>query len=146
MIDATDRTLLALLKDDSSQSYAALGEKLNLSAPAVFERVKKLRKSGVIRRSTVDLDGKKLGRPLLAYVHVTTEGWGKTPEMLALAEHPEVEELHSVTGDTCVLLKIRTESTKDLERLLKIVYDLPGVKGTRSYIVLDTYLERGAQP
>ena len=73
-------------------------------------------------------------------------GWGKGPDMLVLAELPEVEEMRAVTGETCALLKVRTSGTQALEDLLARIYAIPGVKGTRSYIVLSSYVERGPQP
>lgn len=146
MIDDTDRKLLGLLEEDALQSYAALGEKLHLSAPAVHERVKKLRKNGVIKKTTIAIDGDKIGRSLLAYIHVDTEGWGRTDALMGLAELPEVEEIHSVAGDACMLIKARTEDTKALESLLYHIYQLKGVKSTRSYVVLNTYLEHGPRP
>jgi Lrp/AsnC family leucine-responsive transcriptional regulator len=144
-MDATDRKLLAHMAEDATRSFKDLGEKLGLSAPSVYERVRKLRLAGTIRRTTIEIDGEKIGCPLLAFVHVSTEGWGKTPAMLALAEDPHVEEIHAVAGDTCMVLKVRCEGTKALEVLLKRIYDIPGVKGTQSYIALNTYLERGAR-
>ena len=91
------------------------------------------------------LDGAAVGKPLLAFVHVDTRGWGKSPELMALAELPELEEIHAVTGDTCVLLKVRVESSQALEGFLARLYDIPGVLRTRSYVVLSTYLERPPQ-
>lgn len=145
-LDAADRKLLALLAADATLAYAELGRRLHLSPPAVHERVKRLKRRGVIRGVVARLDGTKAGRPLAAFVHIDTTGWGKGPEMLALAELPEVEEMHTVTGDTCVLLKVRTSGTQALEDLLARIYAIPGVKGTRSYIVLSSYVERGPQP
>jgi Lrp/AsnC family transcriptional regulator, leucine-responsive regulatory protein len=142
-MDAVDRKLLAILADDATIAFRELGRRLGLSAPSVYERVKKLKSQGAIRRTTIEIDGEAIGCPLLAFVHVTTEGWGKTPEMLAITEDPRVEELHSVAGDTCMILKVRCEGTLALEQLLKRVYDMPGVRNTRSYISLNTYLERG---
>lgn len=142
-MDAIDRKLLAILADDATIAFRLLGQKLGLSAPSVYERVKKLKAQGAIRRTTVEINGEAIGCPLLAFVHVTTEGWGKTPEMLAITDDPRVEELHSVAGDTCIILKVRCEGTLALEKLLKRIYDMPGVRGTRSYISLNTYLERG---
>jgi Lrp/AsnC family leucine-responsive transcriptional regulator len=144
-MDAVDRKLLAILADDATIAFRELGQRLGLSAPSVYERVKKLKSQGAIRRTTIEIDGEAIGCPLLAFVHVTTEGWGKTPEMLAITEDPRVEELHSVAGDTCMILKVRCEGTLALEQLLKRVYDMPGVRNTRSYISLNTYLERGAR-
>ncbi len=142
-VDATDRRLLGLLAADATLSYAELGQRLHLSPPAVHERVKRLKREGAIRGVVARLDGAKLGRALAAFVHVDTTGWGKSPGMLALAELPEVEEMHSVTGDACLILKVRTAGTQDLEDLLARIYAVPGVRGTRSYVVLSSFLERG---
>src|SRR3954447_1886068 len=144
--DAVDRKLLGLLAEDASRSYAELGEILHLSPPAVHERVKRLRRDGVIQGTVARLDGARLGRPLLAFIDVDTAGWGKSESMLALAELPEVEEMHAVTGDACLILKVRTENPRMLEDLLARVYAIEGVRGTRSYVVLSSHVERGPRP
>ncbi|MBW8880906.1 MAG: Lrp/AsnC family transcriptional regulator, partial [Asticcacaulis sp.] len=113
---------------DATQSYAALGKFVGLSAPAVFERVRRLRQAGVISATVARLDGAKAGKPLLAFIHVDCEGWGKGPRMMRLSAFPEVEEMHSVAGDTAVILKVRTANTHALEALLAQIYALPGVK------------------
>lgn len=141
-IDAIDRKLLGELAMQADLSYADLGRRVALSAPAVHERVKRLRASGHIRATAALIDGPSVGKPLLAFIHVDTAGWGKTTELMALSELPELEEIHSVTGDTCMLLKARLESSQALEGLLAQIYDLPGVRSTRTYVVLSTYLER----
>lgn len=145
-LDAMDRKLLGALAEDATASYAELGARVGLSPPAAHERVKRLKRTGVIRRVAALIEPEAAGKPLLAFVHVDTTGWGKTPVLLSIEEHPEVEEIHSVAGDTCMLLKVRTESTHALEGLLARLYDTPGVKATRSYVVLSTYLERPVQP
>ncbi|SFK11453.1 DNA-binding transcriptional regulator, Lrp family [Mesorhizobium albiziae] len=145
-LDAADRRLLGVLVDDATVSYAELGERAGLSAPAAHERVKRLRRSGAIRQTSAIIDPKAVRKPLLAFVHVDTRGWGKTPELMAISKYPEVEEIHSVAGDTCMLLKVRTEDTRALEGLLARIYEVPGVVTTRSYVALSTYLERPVQP
>lgn len=144
-VDAVDRKLLGLLAEDATLSYAELGQRMNLSAPAVHERAKRLRESGAIRRTVAVLDPNLVGKPLLAFVHVDTAGWGKTPAMMRISELPEVEEIHAVTGDACLILKVRTAGPAALEDLLAHIYAVPGVKGTRSYVALRTHLERGTQ-
>lgn len=145
-LDAFDRKILAALTDDARRSFADIGAAVGLSAPAVFERVKRLRKSGALKGTTTRLDGAAIGKPLLAFVHVDAEGWGKGARMMALRDYPEVEEMHSVAGDTSVILKVRTADSHALENLLAQLYAVPGVRGTTSYIVLSTYLERPIQP
>lgn len=145
-LDAFDRKLLGLLVEDATRSYVELGEQVGLSAPAVHERVKRLRRSGAIRQTAALINPIAIHKTLLAFVHVDTSGWGKTPELLGIGKYPEVEEMHSVAGDTCMLLKVRTEDSRALEGLLARIYDVPGVIRTRSYVVLSTHMERPVQP
>jgi Lrp/AsnC family leucine-responsive transcriptional regulator len=58
-----------------------------------------------------------------------------------MRELPEVEEIHSVAGDTCMLVKARTSGTRALESVLARIYPIPGVKSTPRYIALNTYPE-----
>ena len=145
-VDDTDRRILGALVADATQSYAELGAAVGLSAPAVHERVKRLRRQGVIKATSALIDPNVVGKPLLAFVHVDTVGWGKSQALMAIADHPEVEEIHSVAGDTCMLLKVRSRDAQALEGLLGKLYATPGVKATRSYVVLSSYLERPVQP
>lgn len=145
VLDAIDRRILGELARDADLSYAELGDRVGLSPPATHERVKRLKASGRIRGTVAMLDETATGKPLLAFIHVDTTGWGKSKELMELGDLPEVEEIHSVTGDTCMLLKARFESSRALEGLLARLYDMPSVKGTRTYVVLSTYLERPSQ-
>ena len=145
-LDDVDRRLLTLVAEDASRSYADLGRLLNLSAAAVHDRVKRLRRDGVIKATVAQLDGANLGRPLLAFVHVDTTSWAVTRHLLALKDLPDVEEIHTVTGNSATLLKVRTRDTQTLERLLERIHSIEGFTGTRSYIALTTYLERGPSP
>lgn len=145
-LDARDRALLALLAQDATQSYVELGKLINLSAPAVHERVKRLRADGVIKATVAALDGIKLGRPFLAFVHVDTTSYSVAKQFLALKAFDEVEEIHTTTGDSAILLKVRTQDTRSFERLLARIHAIDGFSGTRSYIALTSYLERGPSP
>ena len=65
--------------------------------------------------------------------------------MMRMREFPEVEEMHSVAGDTGLILKVRTQGPQVLEHLLAQLYAIPGVTASRSYVVLSTYLDRPVQ-
>lgn len=145
-MDAFDRKLLGALAVDATQSYAALGEAVALSAPAVHERVRQMRATGVIRRTRVDIDPVAVGKPLLAFIHIEAAGWGKSERLMRISRFPEVEEMHSVAGDASMIVKARCESPQALENLLAQIHAVQGVSGTRSYIALSTFLERGVQP
>jgi len=145
-LDEKDRTLLAILAQDASLSYAELGRKLYLSAPAVHERVKRLKSEGVITGIVARLDSNKIDRPLLAFIHVDTSSWAVTRSILSLKSLSEIEEIHTVAGDSAMLLKVRTQNTQSLEALLEVIHSIDGFTGTRSYIVLTPHLERGPTP
>ena len=145
-LDGIDRRILRQLAEDATRPYAELGKLVHLSPPAVHERVKRLRRDGVIAATVARIDGRKIGCPLLAFIHVDTEGWGLTAPVLALREFADVEEIHTATGNTCLILKVRTRDTAGLEDLLERIYAIEGVRGTRSFVALNTYLERGPRP
>ncbi len=145
-MDGTDRTLLGLLQDDAHRSYADLGRAVHLSPAAVHERVRRMRRDGVIRRTTVEVDAAALGRHLLAFVEIDTEGWVKEPLADAVRDDPRVEELHSVAGDTHFIAKVRVGGPGELQDLLRDLYAVTGVRNTRTRVVLQTYVERGPSP
>jgi len=85
----------------------------------------------------------KDGRPLLAFVHVDTTSSTGMRQLVEFKELPEVEEIHSVTGESAMLLKVRARDTRELDSVLERVSAIEGFTATRSYIALSTYLERG---
>jgi DNA-binding Lrp family transcriptional regulator len=145
-LDDKDRRLLTLLAEDATISYTQLGELVHLSAAAVHERVKRLKREGVFARTVARIDGAKIGRPLLAFVHAHTSDYAVARQLIELRKFPEVEEIHTVTGDGAILLKVRTQDTQALERLLAKIHGIKGISGTRSHVALTTYLERGPSP
>ncbi|MFZ6765294.1 Lrp/AsnC family transcriptional regulator [Pseudoroseomonas sp. WGS1072] len=145
-LDPIDRKLLGALAEDASRSYAELSKVVNLSPPAVHDRVKRLKRDGVIKGTVAVLDGCKLGRTLLTFLVVDTSSYNATRELLKFASRPEVEELHTVAGDGCVLVKVRAADTESLENFLMEIQSLEGVRSVRSYIALSTFLERGPAP
>lgn len=144
-LDDFDRKILGALTMDARLSYVEIGKQVALSAPAVHERVKRLIASGTIKYMAAQLDGARIGKPFLAFVHIESEVWNRGEQMMRLKEMPEVEEMHSTAGDTCILLKVRTRDAAAMESFLEQVYAIPGVKGTKTKVVLSTFLERPVQ-
>ena len=91
-------------------------------------------------------EGVKEGRPLLAFVHVDTTSLAGMRQLLQLKDLPEVEEIHSVAGESTMLLKVRTRGARELDGVLERMGMIEGFTSTRSYIALSTYLERGPSP
>ena len=144
-VDGIDRRLLELLQQDATRSYAALGTAVGLSAGAVHERVRKMRASGVIRRTSVDVEPAALGQGVLAFVMIDSSVWmgDRAADFAAI---PEVQEAHAVAGDASVLVKVRTSTTGRLQDVLRRLYAVQGVGGTRATVVLETFFERQVSP
>ncbi|QKW11119.1 Lrp/AsnC family transcriptional regulator [Streptomyces sp. NA04227] len=140
-MDEVDLRLLALLQEDAGRSYAALGKEVGLSTGAAHERVRKLRESGVITRTRVDIDHAAVGRGVLAFVMVESTAWmGDSAE--AFAAVPEIEEAHIIAGSASVLVKVRTTDTVQLQDVLRRLFAIDGVSGTQATVVLESFFER----
>ncbi|MER7577319.1 Lrp/AsnC family transcriptional regulator [Streptomyces sp. NPDC126514] len=144
-MDHIDRALLDQLQLDATQSYAALGQAVGLSAGAAHERVRKLRERGVIRRTTIDVDPAAVGSSVLAYVMVDSTSW-MGDSVQDFAALPEIVEAHVIAGSASVLVKVRTATTEQLQDVLRRIYAIDGVSGTQATVVLETFFERPLSP
>lgn len=141
-LDATDVHLLTLLQRDGRAKRTALAEAVGLSIPSVSDRMRKLETRGVLTGVHATVDAKRLGRDVMAFVFVQSTGSDHYPEFVAtVTALDEVQELHSVTGDGSHVLKVRVRNTTALERLLARLQAIPGVRGTRTSLVLSTHKE-----
>lgn len=152
-LDATDRRILRLLQEDARRSFRSIGESVDLGAPSVHARVQRLEREGYIRGYHADVDPEKVGRAMTAFVSIGLEGArkGDTPRTEAVAESlrkdPDVLEVHAITGEDDLLVKIRTSDIRGLERLLlRSLEPLEGVRRTTTTIVVRTLLERDTPP
>jgi Lrp/AsnC family leucine-responsive transcriptional regulator len=141
-----NRKLLGLLREDARLTYAELGKRAHLSAPAVYERIRRLERAGVIQKHTVTVDPATIGLPFCAFIRIGTAGDHGCENIVAnLAKNPEIEECHSIAGEDTVLIKARTPSAMDLEYLIRRIRSIPGIVTTVTTVVLLTYFERGTQ-
>lgn len=141
-MDAIDVRLVSLLQGSGRISQNELAHAVGLSAPAVAERVRKLEDRGVIRQYTAIVDPKTLGLDVAAFIAVVINGSKYYPAFgQKVAERPEILECHSVTGQGSHLLKVRTDTTASLERLLSEIQSWPGVQSTMTSVVLSTVKE-----
>src|SRR4029453_9297870 len=97
---------------------AELGRRVNLSPPAVAERVQRLQRAGGITRYPPELDPRALGYQLTAVFRIKPAP-GRLPRIPELAlEIPEVSECHRITGEDCFFLKVHLHSIDELSTVL----------------------------
>jgi Lrp/AsnC family leucine-responsive transcriptional regulator len=143
-VDDIDREIVHLLHRDGRMSGEWVARAVSLSRPAVHERVKRLEERGVIRGYRALVDWEALGQPLTAFIWVRTVGacGSSAEEIMHLGrEGSTVEECHRVTGEWCLLLKVRAASPVALQDFLEGIRDLPEVEGTMTTLALSTLYE-----
>lgn len=117
-LDGVNAALLRELQADARLSIAELGRRVNLSAPAVADRLQRLERAGIVTGYRAVVDPKAIGYPVAAFVRIrpTTRRLHTIPELAR--EIPEIVECHRVTGEDCFVVKLHLRSMDDLEEIL----------------------------
>ncbi|MFI7552446.1 Lrp/AsnC family transcriptional regulator [Micromonospora sediminimaris] len=141
-IDAVDQRIIALLVADARASYADIGARVSLSAPAVKRRVDRLRSAGVIRGFTAIVDPASVGWTTEAFVELFCAG-RTTPAQIGVAvrRHPEVVGAYTVSGEADALVHLRAADIAHLEEALERLRAETFVTSSRSTIVLSRLVE-----
>jgi Lrp/AsnC family leucine-responsive transcriptional regulator len=118
LLDAKNVALLGLLRDDPQASVSELARRVRMSAPAVRERIERLKETGIIRGYEIDIDPAALGYPVAVFIRVRPMP-GHLAKIAALAKRtPEVVECHRITGEDCFIMKAHIEALERLDGLL----------------------------
>lgn len=149
-LDQVDVEILKTLSKDAKLTTKELARRLQSPVSTIFSRVRRLEKEGVIKRYVAILDPKKFGKETVAFVLVSfsTQGQNSVSQRdvaKRIAEFPEVQEAHIITGDWDILLKVRVSTVEELGNF--VVDKLRSVKGiskTVTSLVLSTEKEEQA--
>lgn len=140
-LDDLDREILCLLQENSRMSSAELARRVNLSAPGLQKRLRKLEESGVIGRYVTLVNREALGLDLLCFAQVTLTH--HQPDCVGrfcnqVKGLPEVLECHHLSGEFDYLLKVVVANHQHLEKFLsEKITTIPGVDRIRTSIVLN---------
>ena len=140
-LDDMDRKVLRLLQDDGRISSAELARRVNLSAPGLQKRLKKLEQKGVIDRYVTLVNREALGLDLLCFAQVTLTH--HQPDCVKnfctrVQSLQEVLECHYLAGEFDYILKVVVANHHHLEKLLREkIIPIPGVDKIRTSIVLN---------
>lgn len=137
-MDATDRRIVEALSRDARTTQLEIAKAVGLSQPSVAERIRKLEERGIITGYVATTDAKKLGKDITAFIGVAITHPRYFAEfarrVLSLGD---VLECHRVAGEDSYLLKVLTDNTDALDRLLvEGIRTIPGVARTHTTLVL----------
>jgi DNA-binding Lrp family transcriptional regulator len=139
-----DKKILQVLKENSKLSTQKISKKTSIPITTVHNRIKKLEKKGIIKKYTVILDNKKIGRPISAYVLITVDykllkQIKKTQYDLIkkLKSSELVEEAAIVTGETDLITKVRVRDIEELDNFVTTyLRNVDGIEKTKTLVVL----------
>ncbi|AMM99058.1 MULTISPECIES: Lrp/AsnC family transcriptional regulator [Bacillus] len=135
-ITDVDVHILNELKKDARLSMRELSKRVNLSAPAVAERVRKLEDAGVIEGYSVQVNYKKLGLMIDCLLEVTVLNGEYQRFVAFMNQHPRAFFAYRVAGQSCFFIKLSVASLEEIEAFIQAV---SGFTKTVSHIVLSEH-------
>lgn len=120
-----DLAILGVLQNDNTVPRRLIGEQVNLSAPSVQRRIRRMEKSGVIAANTAVLDPGRTGRPLTIIVEMelvseTASGIDQIKRLFA--ETPQIQQCYYVTGEADFVLLMSVASMAEYEELTRTLF------------------------
>ena len=138
-MDSIDVKIIRLLQKNARITASEISNEINMSVPAVSERLKKLEASGVIQQYTAIVNPRKLKKDLTAIMFISLERPKYADKFAdAIKLEDEVLECHYLAGDYDYSLKIITENTFTLQNLINRIKSVQGVQKTKTTVALST--------
>ena len=143
-IDSIDHKIIEFLKKNGKISRRKIAEELEISPQTVQNRIKTLEERGIILGYTIIANEKKVGKEVTAFILVALDRarqtWALTEQHLLLrTEELEIVEMHHITGDSDVIIKVKTRNLDSLEHIILKIVNLPGVARSRTLMCLSSY-------
>jgi DNA-binding Lrp family transcriptional regulator len=143
-LDDTDLRILRTLQEDASQTYMAIGEALGIAHTTVYDRIKRMKEYGVIKKHTIIVDSEKAGvENIMALMTVFTDPKESEKVAMKLSKAPQVLEVYtSISEELLVIAKVVAENQESLHKFIAdSVAPLPGVLRIRTSIVTKKFKE-----
>ncbi len=144
-MDEKDEKILKLLKENSKLTTHQISKKTLMPITTVHNRIKKLENEGVIKRYTLELDDKKIGKPISAYIQIIVDYKLLKEKKMSqhelarkLKAHESVEEAAMVTGGTDIIIKVGVKDIDELDNFVtKYLRNIEGIEKTQTMVVLN---------
>ena len=149
LLDKKDIQILRIIQKNSKITTREIARQLDIPVTTVFTRIKKLEQKGIIKEYRAILNEKKLGKGTTAFILASFSYRTQNKELLSqrelareIAKFPEVQEVHIITGDWDLLIKVKAEN---VEAIGKFVIDklrlVKGIEKTLTCVVFETEKE-----
>ena len=139
-IDEKDAEILRIIQDNANITNREIAAKVHLSPTPVFERLKRLRQQGYIKKIAAVLDAEKLECSFIAfcYIRLKQHTFENARNLMdAVRKIDEVAECYNISGDYDFMMKVYVSSMKEYQQfVLRIMGDLDCIGGLNSFFVM----------
>lgn len=138
-LDAVDLAILKHLQSDGAMSTPKLAEQLSLSVTPCWRRLKRLEEEGYILGYQANLDRRKLGLDVMAFVSLSFGNVGdKQPNRFEalIQDHVQVLSCHKITGEADYLLVVLANNLDDYSNFIEALRVIPGISSIHSNLAL----------
>lgn len=147
MLDEKDLKILEILKQNAKLTTKQIAKKVGMPATTVYNRIKGMEESGIIKGYMVSLNNKKLGKNISAYILITVDykllkEMKTTQHDLAkrLRKHKFVEEVDMITGTSDIIIRVATNDIDQLDEFVtKYLRNIDGVERTQTMVILSSF-------
>jgi len=137
-VDKLDLKIIRMLREDGRISFTEIAEKLKLSESAIRKRVQALRKKGVIKKFTIEINASKIGINTIAIVGVDVDPTELLEAAQKLCEIKEVRSVATSTGDHMIMTEIWSKDGRELTKIIsEKIGTIEGVKKICPAIILE---------
>ena len=140
-LDDVDKKILRELQRNGRVSFKTVAKEIGVSEATVFVRVKKLTEKGVLKGFKAIVEPKAIGKTLTAFILVRAQPKAYPAMLTALKKLDDVYEIYDITGQYYSILKVRTDGTDELSKIIDEIGAVDGVAGTETMIVFRTVKE-----
>lgn len=140
-LDSFDLAILRILQQDSTIPQRQIGEKVNLSAPSVQRRIKKMEKEGIIEAQVARINPSSVGLPITIIVEVElkAETGEKVDEIKrSFLNAAEIQQCYYVTGETDFVLIVIVGNMAEYEELTqRLFFSNENIRKFRTFVTMD---------
>jgi DNA-binding Lrp family transcriptional regulator len=138
-MDALDRRLLALLRENARSSIASLAKELGVARGTVQNRLSRLERDGTVVGYSVRLKPQVEEHRIRAFMTIAVEGNRIDEVIAALRGDPAVGALHSTNGRWDIVAELRADSLASFDQVLGRIRQLDGISSTETSLLLSTF-------
>ncbi|MCW0216330.1 MAG: Lrp/AsnC family transcriptional regulator [Pseudonocardia sp.] len=133
-LDSTDARILLALDEEPLATVVALSERLGLARNTVQTRIRRMEADGALSPSSVRVRHAAAGYPVLAFLTLAISQGDSDRTLAEVSEVPEVCEVHAITGDGDLLVRVVAKDNVDLHRITRELLHCSGVARTSTAI------------